>query len=239
LCQCLDPEPLAACTTSCEVDGWQGDGYCDDGNNVCGCDWDGGDCCGSNGISTQYFWCQECECKNGTSTGTEMPGVSCTGVCDHTDWKSDTHCDDGNNNCGCDWDGGDCCGDAISTAYCTDCQCLDPDSTSYVPCNAECAHPLWAGDNYCDDGNNLCGCDWDNGDCCGDDNVYNQCTDCSCKDPNAVVDTATDSELEVILPGGDVTQEAVTGGVPTAADDGANVGGPAGGLTAPSDNPNN
>lgn len=29
----------------CQTDGWKGDGFCDDENNVCGCDWDGGDCC--------------------------------------------------------------------------------------------------------------------------------------------------------------------------------------------------
>ena len=39
--------------------GWIGDGYCDDINNNVGCNFDGGDCCGSN-VNTQY--CTECLC---------------------------------------------------------------------------------------------------------------------------------------------------------------------------------
>ena len=27
---------------------------------------------------------------------------------------------------GCDWDGGDCCGDNVKTKYCEKCECLDP-----------------------------------------------------------------------------------------------------------------
>ena len=40
---------------------------------------------------------------------------------------SDGYCDDDNNNDGCDYDGGDCCGDDVNTKYCTECECLDPD----------------------------------------------------------------------------------------------------------------
>ena len=42
-------------------------------------------------------------------------------------FKGDTFCDDENNNEGCDWDGGDCCGDIVKTS-CSTCQyqCLDP-----------------------------------------------------------------------------------------------------------------
>ena len=38
----------------------------------------------------------------------------------------DESCDDENNNAGCNWDGGACCGDNVSTDYCTECKCLDP-----------------------------------------------------------------------------------------------------------------
>ena len=41
-------------------------------------------------------------------------------------WKGDKFCDDENNNCGCEWDGGDCCGDDVKTKYCKECLCLDP-----------------------------------------------------------------------------------------------------------------
>ena len=39
-------------------------------------------------------------------------------------------CDDGNNNCACDWDGGDCCGAGKSYNYCDKCECAD---TRYKP----------------------------------------------------------------------------------------------------------
>ena len=59
-----------------------------------------------------------------------VPGLDCK---EH--WKEDNFCDELNNNVGCDWDGGDCCGPNITTTACTDgtcyptctkCECLDP-----------------------------------------------------------------------------------------------------------------
>merc|ERR1711997_529064 len=47
--------------------------------------------------------------------------------CGSPQWKGDKYCDDENNNDGCDYDGGDCCGDDVNTTYCSACQCLDPD----------------------------------------------------------------------------------------------------------------
>ena len=48
---------------------WIGDGICDDPNNIFECDYDGGDCCGSN-VNTQF--CNDCLCpnKNLTAKGT-------------------------------------------------------------------------------------------------------------------------------------------------------------------------
>ena len=43
----------------CSSPNWVGDGYCDDGNNNQECNYDGGDCCGSN-VNTDY--CNECQC---------------------------------------------------------------------------------------------------------------------------------------------------------------------------------
>ena len=51
---------------------------------------------------------------------------NCPGVCYNKSWKDDGYCDDENNYCGCDWDGGDCCGDNVVTEYCETCECLDP-----------------------------------------------------------------------------------------------------------------
>ena len=65
-------------------------------------------------------------CDNPTyesSTTTTAP--SSTG-CGSPNWKGDNYCDDDNNNAGCEWDGGDCCGDDVKTQYCSVCECLDP-----------------------------------------------------------------------------------------------------------------
>ena len=40
--------------------------------------------------------------------------------------KGNGFCNDVNNNEGCEYDGGDCCGSDVNTTYCSVCQCLDP-----------------------------------------------------------------------------------------------------------------
>ena len=47
--------------------------------------------------------------------------------CVNPDWVKDGFCDDETNNLDCNFDGGDCCGDEINTAYCTLCQCKEED----------------------------------------------------------------------------------------------------------------
>merc|ERR1712045_423016 len=146
-CECLEQG-------GCEAPVWQGDGFCDDGNNNAGCDFDGGDCCGDD-VNTQY--CQECECleappSTAAPTTTEEPTA-----CEFPQWVGDNFCDDGNNTPGCDYDGGDCCGDDVNTTYCSLCECMEV-----------CGNPQWEGDNFCDDENNNAGCNFDGGDCCGE-----------------------------------------------------------------------
>ena len=54
--------PFSHTTTTTDVScqqSWIGDNVCDDENNFEGCQWDGGDCCGSN-VNTDY--CSSCEC---------------------------------------------------------------------------------------------------------------------------------------------------------------------------------
>ena len=46
-----------------------------------------------------------------------------------------------------------------------------------------CALPHYKGDGSCDDENNTMECDWDGGDCCGDNVNTLWCTDCQCLDP--------------------------------------------------------
>ena len=45
--------------------------------------------------------------------------------------KGDGWCDDENNNYGCEWDGGDCCGPKVLNKFCKKCQCLDPGKISF------------------------------------------------------------------------------------------------------------
>ena len=47
-------------------------------------------------------------------------------------WIADNACDDVNNNEGCQWDGGDCCGDDVNTVYCMVCECLDPNDPGSI-----------------------------------------------------------------------------------------------------------
>ena len=58
-----------------------------------------------------------------TTMGGTKAGGSCGGDVDRI---GDDYCDDDNNNEGCEWDGGDCCGSNVNTHYCYDCECLDP-----------------------------------------------------------------------------------------------------------------
>ena len=47
----MDPNPPTTTTTTkaaCGDKKYKGDDNCDDNNNLKSCDWDGGDCCGSN-----------------------------------------------------------------------------------------------------------------------------------------------------------------------------------------------
>ena len=44
--------------------------------------------------------------------------------CANPEHKGDGLCDDGNNNAGCDFDGGDCCGTLAVKQFCLECKCL-------------------------------------------------------------------------------------------------------------------
>ena len=47
-----------------------------------------------------------------------------------------------------------------------------------------CGSPQWQGDGYCDDENNNEACQWDGGDCCGENVNTIYCSACECLDPN-------------------------------------------------------
>merc|ERR1711959_756500 len=167
---------------TCEYSKFTADGFCDDGNNNAFCGWDGGDCCGSSGKKKQYNYCGDCLCLDCT---VEVVGDDCvdaaTGSCQYAAYTGDGYCDDGNNNAGCGWDGGDCCGSSginQQFSWCNDCSCQDCTfAASGDECvdaaTGSCQAAAYAGDGFCDDGfcddeNNSCTCGWDSGDCCGD-----------------------------------------------------------------------
>ena len=70
-------------------------------------------------------------------------------------WKGDKTCDDDNNNAGCDWDGGDCCG-ANNYKYCKKCQCRDctfaaKSDACTKNIKGKCGLKDYVGDGVCDD----------------------------------------------------------------------------------------
>jgi len=162
----------------CDIVEYQGDGFCDPGNNNAGCSWDGGDCCGSTSSLVYCTSGEDCECRDCTFED------NCNGgECVLSAWKGDGFCDDGNNNCGCGWDGGDCCNSDSNFDYCSDCTCLDPTKQPDGTCVGACWNFVFAGDGFCDDSNNVCACDWDGGDCCIETIISTYCEDCACLDP--------------------------------------------------------
>merc|ERR1712224_798809 len=128
-CVCRDDKARPKCKgkKNCGFRKFVGDDRCDDANNNCGCNWDEGDCCGKNGDKYQFEYCLDCKCQNPQLEN------DCKGICNSPNYKGDGNCDDENNNCGCDYDGGDCCGKSKSPhqfAYCSKCECLEPSTTT-------------------------------------------------------------------------------------------------------------
>ena len=50
--------------------------------------------------------------------------------CSNPSWIGDGYCDDDTNNEPCEYDGGDCCVSDIDTQYCTECQCIEHNTTA-------------------------------------------------------------------------------------------------------------
>ena len=128
--------------SSCGIPDEKGDGWCDDANNNAGCNWDDGDCCPPNSIENPSWdgVCSECKCldpnaggststksttKTTTTTTKKTTTSSSTDVCGSPEYANDRWCDDENNNAGCNWDNGACCGDNVDKLYCKLCECHD------------------------------------------------------------------------------------------------------------------
>ena len=194
--------------TGCNIPIWVGDNYCDDANNNEECEYDGGDCCGYE-VNTMF--CDYCECLDPafndtiatTITPTDnytMPTTITPTGCLVPSWVDDNYCDDGNNNEECEWDGGDCCGYDVNTQFCNYCECLDPDfdgpimTTTTIKPTGCSNYYYWAGDGYCDDITNDEECEWDGGDCCGENVNTDYCIECECLDPG--FDDASTNDAE-------------------------------------------
>jgi len=129
-CKCLDPDNQSDpnCKGACKFKNYKGDGNCDDENNNCGCEYDGGDCSEKSlGKAVNKKYCKECKCLDPKN----QADANCQGTCKFKNYKGDGNCDDENNNCGCGYDGGDCCkktvkGGTVKTKFCKACACLDP-----------------------------------------------------------------------------------------------------------------
>ena len=77
------------------------------------------------------------------------------GKCGQLKWKGDKNCDDENNNAGCDWDGGDCCG-PNNYGYCKECKCKDCNHKKVGDkciddMRGACGAKDYVGDKFCDD----------------------------------------------------------------------------------------
>ena len=99
--------------------------------------------------------------------------------CENNDWVGDNYCDDGNNNAGCNYDGGDCCVQRVENwhDFCTDCQCLGMDCGKKIK-------KAWGNGKRCNGKWNNAGCFYDGGDCCKWPNSK------KCKDELAVLKAA-------------------------------------------------
>ena len=91
----------------------------------------------------------------------------------------DGYCDDRNNNEGCHFDQGDCCGNDLNTNYCIECICFE---------DLTCSAPLdLIGNMFCNDETNNAGCEFDGGDCCGACINKEHCIECRCHDESAPI----------------------------------------------------
>ena len=94
----------------CESTEIVGDGYCDDNSNTLECNYDGGDCCGSD---VNKYYCSECKCYSHKTCNAP------------SDLLGNRFCNDETNIGNCNFDNGDCCGACVNTDHCSDCVCHD------------------------------------------------------------------------------------------------------------------
>ena len=129
-------------------------GRCDDQANIPDCDYDTNECCGPG----NYDFCTECKCLDPKKV--HMPRQVDTS-CKHWAVKGNGYCDDEANIFGCDWDGGDCCGDHVVRGKCDICACKEDTATGFLQCETNLMF-----DGQCDVRNQHHQCSYDGFDCC-------------------------------------------------------------------------
>merc|ERR1719433_1837532 len=80
--------------------------------------------CGSDNCPSGFPSNYDC-CYNPSPSGppSEPKPEPCRETCGSPSYKGDNYCEDNNNNCGCEYDGGDCCGPKVNKTYCKACEC--------------------------------------------------------------------------------------------------------------------
>ena len=86
------------------------------------CEADEGDC-DSNDECKSHLFCGSNNC----------PTPLCSSICGFPHKKGDDYCDNENDNCGCECDGGDCCDSNVDKYYCSACECLTSDDDCCEP----------------------------------------------------------------------------------------------------------
>jgi len=165
-----------------------------------------GSCCMANQEHPDHCLCSGTDMDDPTNPGNCCFANSgqrlCTGNytdvpskrCFNLDWKGDGICDDQNNHGGCNFDGGDCCGDNVDTDLCTQCQCLEEEAP--LPEAVGCCYREENNPQEC-----LCtGTEIDDpdtpGSCCMDDvdnpgNCYRTCPGNCTNSSQGICDTST------------------------------------------------
>ena len=151
--------------SQCPGVGYKGNGYCDDENNIAGCEYDGGDCCQKEvGLPVVKTYCQECKCLDPKFKSLQVAFTTQTGT-------------------------GATVSAGPTTAYENYYYQYVLKRKSETTTTSLCPSPKvgYKGDGYCDDENNIAACEYDAGDCCltksGAPVVKTYCQECKCLDP--------------------------------------------------------
>ncbi|CAN0395131.1 unnamed protein product [Ectocarpus sp. 12 AP-2014] len=117
-----------------------GNGWCDEGNNIEECAYDGGNCCSctcENDEDDDYR-CTNFSCidPNAACVNDDDITVDMFETCGNPSRLGDGWCDSANNNADCGYDGGDCCSCTCDNTWagtfsCVSFDCQDPSAACF------------------------------------------------------------------------------------------------------------